>query len=318
MVGSGAPVQLTRGAGLHSAAFAADHHAFLDNVRLADGTMGTQVRDLKGSLLAALPSVAEPVPLLPSLELLRIGKERAFDAYVVRPRTFQANRKYPVILKVYAGPGGKEVVASAQAYLLHQWMADQGFIVVGLDGRGTPGHGRDWERAIKGNFIDVALADQVAGLKLLGERVPEMDLGRVGVSGWSFGGYFSAMATLRRPDVFKCGIAGAPVTDWLNYDTAYTERYLDLPSANPAGYAASSVLTYADQLARPLLLIHGLTDDNVLLIHSLQLMDALFRAGKPFEFLPMSGTHLAGSEDPLLARRLEERMMTFFKHNLQD
>ena len=139
----------------------------------------------------------------------------------------------------------------------------------------------------------------------------------VGVTGWSFGGYFSAMATIRRPDVFRCGVAGAPVVTWENYDTFYTERYLGLPQTDNVAYHISSVLTYAKQLARPLLLIHGLTDDNVYAQHTLQLADALFMAGKPYEFLPMLGTHLAGSSEPVVQLRRRMRLIEFFNRELK-
>jgi dipeptidyl-peptidase-4 len=143
-----------------------------------------------------------------------------------------------------------------------------------------------------------------------------MDLSRVGVTGWSFGGYFAAMATLRRPDVFRCGVAGAPVITWENYDTFYTERYLGLPQTDPEAYQVSSVLSYANKLERPLLLIHGLTDDNVYAQHTLQLCDALFMAGKPYEFMPMLGTHMAGSSDPIVKLRQQQRVMEFFARHL--
>ncbi len=152
--------------------------------------------------------------------------------------------------------------------------------------------------------------DQVAGLQALAKHEPAMDLKRVGVVGWSFGGYFSAMAVMRRPDVFHCGVAGAPVVTWENYDTFYTERYLGLPSQNEEGYRLSNVLTYVDDLCRPLLLIHGLTDDNVYAQHSMQLSEALFKAGKTFNFLPLLGTHMVS--DPLLRLRRQTRIVEFF------
>ena len=117
----------------------------------------------------------------------------------------------------------------AQLAAIDQWLADQGFIVVSIDNRGTPGRGRDWETAIYQKFGTVPLDDQVAGLQALGKKFPEMDLERVGIYGWSFGGYMAALAVLQRPDVFKAAVAGAPVVDWLDYDTHYTERYLGLP-----------------------------------------------------------------------------------------
>ncbi len=312
----GDPVRISQGPGIHSAVHAKDHRTYVHHAWLLDGQESSGVRNADGKLLAVLPSVAENPPFSPRLELVRVGRERVFDALVIRPRDFQPGRKYPVILDVYAGPGIKVVQGTPRYYLNSQWMADQGYIVAMIDGRGTPGHGRDWERAILGNLIDVPLEDQVAGLKALGERFPEMDLTRTGITGGSFGGYFTAMATLRRPEVFRCGVAISSVADWMDYDSCYTERYLDLPSANPEGYRRSSVLTYANKLERPLLIVHGLTDDNVYFAHSFRLMEALFRAGRPFEFLPLPGTHMAGAEDSVLAMRENERVMEFFDRHL--
>lgn len=143
-----------------------------------------------------------------------------------------------------------------------------------------------------------------------------MDLARVGVVGWSFGGYMSALAVLRRPDVFKAAVSGAPVTEWLDYDTFYTERYLGLPAEDRAAYDRSSLLGDAAKLERPLLLIHGTADDNVYFLHSLKLSDALFRAGRPHQFLPLTGfTHMV--PEPLTMQRLEETIVRFFKDAIQ-
>jgi dipeptidyl-peptidase-4 len=239
----------------------------------------------------------------------------AFDAALTRPHHFEPGKKYPVILQVYAGPTAKRVNAVIRDYLPDQWMADQGYIVVRLDGRGTPWHGRDWERVIKFNFIDTALNDQIAGLQALAAQYPELDLARVGVTGWSFGGYFAAMATIRRGDFFRAGVAGAPVITWENYDTHYTERYLGLPQTNPDAYRVSNVTTYVAELRRPLMLIHGLTDDNVYFQHTLQLADALFMAGKPYDLLPMLGTHMIS--DPVVRLRQQQRIIEFFQLHLK-
>ncbi len=313
----GAGTALTTASGQHSASFADNASAFIHSFNLLDGSAGTEVLSADGQHLATLPSVAEKFPALPNLELTRTVGMPSFYAAIVRPHAFQAGKKYPLILAVYAGPTTTTVNSAIRGYLANQWMADHGYIVVRIDGRGTPLRGRDWERIVRGNLIDVALEDQVAGLRALGQRYPELDLTRVGVTGWSFGGYFSAMATIRRPDVFSCGVAGAPVITWENYDTFYTERYLGLPQTDAAAYKISSVLTYAKQLARPLLLIHGLTDDNVYAQHTLQLTDALFMAGKPYEFMPMLGTHMAGSSDPMVQLRENVRVMDFFNRELK-
>ncbi len=311
---NGQRTPLSKGSGVHTATLSDASARWLRRADTMDGRITWEVVDASGGVAAALPSTAEAPKELARLEFMRVKGEREYEGYIIRPRNFQKGGKYPVILDVYAGPHYQEVRALSRRYLIPQWYADHGYIVVGFDGRGTPGRGRDWERAIRGNLIDVALNDQVDALRAAGKLVPEMDLSRVGVSGWSFGGFFSAMATIRRPDVFKAGVAGAPVITWENYDTTYTERYLGLPQENPDAYKISSVLTYAGELQRPLLLIHGAGDDNVYFQHSVQLADALYRAGKPFEFLPLLGTHLVS--DPVNRLRRDGRVIEFFNRHL--
>ena len=307
--------RLTRESGRHDAVFGETKDHFLHRFDLMNGNTGWEVMRLSGEKISSLPSVAERPSSLPRVELVRTEGQRPMDAAIVRPRDFKTGRHYPVILDVYAGPGHKQVLAQPDRYMIDQWMADRGYIVVALDGRGTPAHGREWERAIRGNLIEAALTDQIAGLDALAKQEPAMDLKRVGVVGWSFGGYFSAMAVTQKPEVFRCAVVGAPVVTWENYDTHYTERYLGLPSENAEGYRKSSVLTYASNLSRPLLLIHGLTDDNVYAQHSIQLSQALFEAGKPFNFLPLLGTHMVS--EPLLRLRRQTRIIEFFDATLK-
>jgi len=307
---------VTHEPGRNDGVFARRRGVWVHTLNGATGVVRSTVRGRDGKTLATLRSVAEPPPFMPRVEFVTVGS-RAYHAAIVRPRDARPGARYPVLLYVYGGPHGQEVVQTARSFLLRQWFADQGFVVVTIDGRGTPGRGRGWERVIKGDLIEVALSDQVEALQALGAEHPELDLSRVGVYGWSFGGYFSAMATLRRPDVFRAGIAGAPVVDWRDYDTFYTERYMGLPESNPGGYASANVLTYADQLERPLMVVHGTVDDNVYFQNSMKLVDALFRAGKPFEFLPLAGfTHLV--PDPLVTERLYTRMLEFFRRELGD
>jgi len=272
----------------------------------------------KDGVIAELPSVAEKPPFTPRVEILQVGDRKQY-AGIVRPQKFNARKRYPVILHVYAGPlpagSGGSVASTMPSWLLPQWFADQGFIVVAIDGRGIPGRGRDWERAIYKDFATVTLGDQVAGLKALGRKYREIDMERAGIYGWSFGGYMSALAVLREPKLFKAGIAGAPVTDWYDYDTHYTERYLGIPPADAAAYERSSLLPLAKNLQRPLLLIHGTSDDNVYFRHTLKLANELFRAGKDFELLPLSGfTHMV--PDPVVNEQLYSRMARFFKKHL--
>jgi dipeptidyl-peptidase-4 len=186
----------------------------------------------------------------------------------------------------------------SDAFLQSQWLADQGFAVVVADGRGTPGRGPAWERAVHGDLAGPVLEDQIDALHGVADANPGvLDLSRVGIRGWSFGGFLAALAVLRRPDVFHAAVAGAPVTDWSLYDTHYTERYLGTPQANPDAYARSSLLADAGRLDRPLMLIHGLADDNVVAAHTLRLSGALLAAGKPHTVLPLSGvTHMTPQE----------------------
>jgi len=312
----GPGVQLTRDRGQHNASFFSESRMLVRTSDNFDGTYRSEVLSASdGRVVAVIPSIAESPRQWPATELTRTKGARPFDAALTRPRSFTRGKKYPVILVVYAGPTSKRVVADARSFLTDQWMADQGYVVARIDGRGTPWHGREWERVIKGNFIDVALEDQISGLQALAQQHPELDLTRVGVSGWSFGGYFAAMAAIRRPEIFRCAVVGAAVVTWENYDTHYTERYLGLPQSAPDAYRVSNVTTYASQSSRPLLLIHGLTDDNVYFQHTLQLADALYVAGKSFELLPLLGTHMVN--DPMLRLRQQMRMMDFLNRELR-
>jgi dipeptidyl-peptidase 4 len=282
-----------------------------DTSRSPDALAKTLVRRTDGSVIGELPSVAEEPPYYPRIEFT--GLSAKFVSFIIRPGNFDTARKYPVIVDIYAGPGFNRVEKVAEPYLIDQWFADQGYVVVGFDGRGTPGRGRNWERAIYQKFGEAPINDQVSALTNFAAQHPELDLNRVGITGWSFGGYMSALAVLRRPDVFKAAVAGAPVTDWLDYDTHYTERYLGLPGEDI--YAASSLIDDAPKLHRPLLLIHGTADDNVYFRHSLKLMDALEKAGRPFQFLPIAGsTHMV--LDPSLQVQIEKRTIEFFKASL--
>ncbi len=286
--------------------------------RRADGEGGL------GTLVGAIESKAETPLVTPNVEWTTVGGARAgapdapvWHAALTRPSSFRKGQKLPVLCSVYTGPTSQTVLRTAVSFALDQWAAEHGFIVVRIDNRGTPGRGRAWERMTRGNLIDLQLNDQVAALALLGEKYPELDLGRVGVYGWSFGGYYAAMAACRRPDVYHAACAGAPVTDWADYDTHYTERYLGLPQENPEGYRIGNVMTWAKDLRTPMLLIHGSADDNVYFTHSLKLMEAALRAGTSqwIEFLPLAGqTHVVA--DPDVVERMYRRMIGFFQERL--
>ena len=307
----GAPEQLTRGEGVASAR--AKHGVIVVDTLLERG--GRTSVAITPSGRRELPSVAEQPALAPTtvLETVQLGG-RTHHVAITRPRAFQRGHRYPVLLKVYGGPHAVTVFAARDTYVMDQWYADAGFIVVRSDNRGTPNRGREWERAVLKDLITAPLEDQIGALQAIGARYPELDLSRTGIFGWSFGGYFAAMAALLRPDVFRAAVAGAPVTDWALYDTAYTERYMKTPEQNPEGYRRTSALTHAGKLERPLLLIHGLTDDNVHFAHTLALVESLYAAAKRAEVITLSATHMV--PDPKLNLAREQVQVDFFRQHL--
>ena len=277
------PEVLARRPGERTARIARSSGHYAIGEATLDAPLTTRLFDPKGEFLAELPSVAELPRVWPEPELFTAEVNgETYHAAVLKPRDFDPKKKYPVIDSVYGGPTVTVVTANAVGYLRDQWLADHGAIVVKITALAT--------------------------------RIPQMDVSRIGITGWSYGGTSSAAAVTLRPDVFKVAVAGAPVTDWADYDTHYTERYLDLPAANPEGYAKSNLVERAGELTRPLLLIHGSGDDNVYFLHSLRLADALFKAGKPFEFLPLVNfTHMVAN--PVVQERLDDRVAEFlFRH----
>ena len=314
--GSSPPRTLSETAGYDEIVSSGDGPLFVYRAARLGGSPQYRVADRTGHTLGVLASSAERAGFEPRVELTTVGDDPRWHAAIVRPRDFDTTRKYPVVLHVYGGPTSQTVLADDSKYLIDQWIADRGFVVVAIDGRGTPGRDRAWARAVRGDLISLPLEDQATALGLLGERYTELDLERVGVYGWSFGGYFTAMALARRPDRFHVGVAGAPVVDWRDYDTHYTERYMGLPAENPEGYARANVLTWAAQLERPLLVVHGTADDNVYLVHSLRLADALLRARRPFELLPLPGMTHQVREDAYV-RVWHERLIETFERHLR-
>ncbi|MDA4890036.1 prolyl oligopeptidase family serine peptidase [Streptomyces sp. MS2A] len=280
---------------------------------------GARVQVLRdGKPAATVASYAEDPGLSPRVTLTHGGARRVPCA-VLMPTDYHGDTPLPVLLDPYGGPHGQRVVAAHNAHLTSQWFADQGFAVVVADGRGTPGRSPAWEKAVRDDVAAVVLQDQVDALQALAADFP-LDLDRVAIRGWSFGGYLAALAALRRPDVFHAAVVGAPVTDLRLYDTHYEERYLGDPREQPDVYRRNSViddagLVDAAEPHRPMMVIHGLADDNVVVAHSLRLSSALLAAGRPHEVLPLSGvTHMTPQES--VAENLLLLQVDFLKRSL--
>lgn len=244
-----------------------------------------------------------------------ISTDRALNSAVITPANHDGGL-LPVLLDPYGGPHALRVQKARSAFSASQWFADQGFVVIVTDGSGTPARGPKFEQEVLGNMADPALDDQVAALHALAKQYEGlMDLTRVGIRGWSYGGYLAALAVMKRPDVFHAGVAGAPVTDWRLYDTHYTERYLGHPETNADAYERTDLMPLAPLLERPLMLIHGLADDNVVAAHTFQLSRALLEAGRPHQVLPLSGvSHMTPQES--VAENLLKLQVAFLKDAL--
>lgn len=241
----------------------------------------------------SIRDLAETPVVEPGVRMMTVGA-LGLRVGVVMPSAHAPGTRLPVLALPYGGPAAQKVMAERRSWLEAQWWADQGFAVVVADGRGSPGRGRAWERHIHRDLAGPVLEDQVTAISEAVASDPDLDDSRVGICGWSFGGYLAALAVLRRPDVFHAAVAGAPVTDWRLYDTYYSERYLGHPGTDPAPYDQCSLIADCPRLKRPLLLVHGLADDNVYFAHTIRLSAALLEQGCEHSVLPLSGiTHMA-------------------------
>src|SRR5215813_6033947 len=288
--GPGGLAQITAEAGVHHGRRAGGTTVIVSRTLTEAGARPRVVRDgppaIPATPLAPRPRLPAPRP-----DIFAAASRDIRTALLLPSWHEPGSRKLPVLLDPYGGPHVQRVLAAQAAYLTSQWLADQGFAVVVADGRGTPARGPEWDRAVWHDLDDPVLDDQVEALHAAAGRCRDLDTSRVAIRGWSFGGYLAALAVLRRPDVFHAAIVGAPVTDWRLYDTHYTERYLGDPAGNPAAYEISSLNDDPERavatVIRPLLIIHGLADDNVFVAHSLRLSSALLAAGYPHSVLPL-------------------------------
>jgi dipeptidyl-peptidase-4 len=308
--------RLSEEPGVHSAVRAGGVTVLVSAVPDRPGVQAQVLRE--GKKTTPVTSYAEDPGLSPRVTLT-LGGARQIPCAVLMPRDYHGDTPLPVLLDPYGGPHGQRVTAAHNPHLTSQWFADQGFAVVVADGRGTPGRSPAWEKAVRDDIAAVALQDQVDALQALAADFP-LDLTRVGIRGWSFGGYLAALAALRRPDVFHAAVVGAPVTDLRLYDTHYQERYIGHPAEQPEVYRRNSViddagLVDAAEPHRPMMIIHGLADDNVVVAHSLRLSSALLAAGRAHEVLPLSGvTHMTPQET--VAENLLLLQLAFLKRAL--
>jgi len=310
-LGGGAVERLSRTNGTHAASFARNASVYVDN--WSNTTTPPQIELFKanGDKLATLlkNDLADPqhpyAKYRQAQRPVEFGTLTAADGHttlhysLIKPAGFDPKRRYPVMVQVYGGPAAQTVTdawAAKGDALFNQYLAQQGYVVFSLDNRGTPRRGRDFGGALYGRQGTVEVDDQLRGVAWLKSQ-PWVDGARIGVQGWSNGGYMTLMLLAKHSEAYACGVAGAPVTDWALYDTHYTERYMNLPAANVEGYREARIASHLDGLKAKLLLIHGMADDNVLFTNSTSLMSELQKRDTPFELMTYPGAKhgLSGS-----------------------
>jgi len=310
--------RVTEAKGTHGVNLSPNHKYFIDRYSNANligstylyNTSGEKIRDLVVNDMATFQDYS-----LSPVEFFRFkttdGVE--LDASIIKPANFDPSKKYPVLVNNYSGPGSK-TVADAWGSLWFQMLAQKGYIIFALDNRGTSGRGESFKKIVYKNLGYWEVNDQIEGAKYLAS-LPYVDANRIGIWGWSYGGYASALTLAKAPDYFKAAIAVAPVTDWRFYDNIYTERYMSTPQLNPKGYETSSVMMYANQLKGKLLLIHGTADDNVHFENSVALVTKLVAENKPFQtmYYPEKNHGISGGKTRL---HLYELMTKFILENL--
>lgn len=307
---TGALEPVTQEAGFHAAALSADGRYLLEQFSSEDAPPVTRVLPTAGGAAQTLAPAHPPALALPALrrEFVTVKAHDGVDlhAQLVKPADFDPSRKYPVIVHWYGGPGLQMVSNRYGATNIFNIIerdilyTQAGYLVWRLDNRGSFGRGHAFETPVFGELGKAALDDQLAGIEHL-RGLPYVDAARIGTDGKSFGGYMTLYALTHAPDVFRCGVAGAAPTDWRYYDTIYTERYMRTPQINPDGYRATNLIQQVDRLRAAPLLIHGLNDTNVHLQNSVNYIEALEAADKPFSFIPLPNRGHSFRGDGLVA-----------------
>lgn len=294
---TGAPRRITRESGWHAVSMSGDASVYLDTYSDPLQPPRLTLHDARGNVRATLVAneidAAHPyaryLPLHqpPEFGTLRAADGQTLHYSLLKPPGMEPGKRYPVIVEVYGGPGVQRV-RRAWGNLFQQLLAQSGYVVFALDNRGSGLRGDAFESALHRDLGRVETEDQQAGAAFL-RTLPYVDPERIGIWGWSYGGYMALNAMTRAPGSFAAGVAGAPVTDWRLYDTHYTERYMGTPAENPEGYSRSNVMTHAAALQGSLLVLHGMADDNVLFTHSTALFQTLQQLDKPFDAMPYPG-----------------------------
>lgn len=312
---SGEVKQITKGAGVRNA-FASDDYLIVSEQNLYENTKFRVFKKIDSCWqnFAEIRNLSKEPIVSPDAKFIK-SQNQNLEVAVILPKNATMSQKLPILMMPYGGPHAQMVVEARDAYLIEQWWANQGFAVVIADGRGSPGRNIKWEKSIKNQLLNTPIEDQIEALDAACLKFKQLDRKRVGIVGWSFGGFLAGAALLKNPEIFKAAISGAPVTNWQLYDTHYTERYLGDPKKEDNRYGQNSLIRIAKQLKRSLMLIHGMADDNVVVAHSLKLSEELFKHGKMHQFLPLANvTHMAAGTKT--AKSLLEIQLKFFKDNL--
>jgi dipeptidyl-peptidase-4 len=324
--GGKSPTKVTKASGWHETVMADSAGAYIDSYSSSKKPPGVSLHSSDGTRLTWLVENAldESHPYFPYLERHQVpefGELEAEDGQtlhysLLKPFDFDPGKRYPVIVFTYGGPGAQVVNNQwTGSTVFHQYLQQQGYLIFVLDNRGSTNRGTAFEFPIYRQMSRVEVRDQQRGVDFLA-TLPFVDAKRVGIYGWSYGGYMTLMAMMQAPDTFKAGVSGAPVTDWRLYDTHYTERYMSTPSDNPEGYEQANVLSYVESLRGALLVVHGMADDNVLLNHSTQLLREMQKKGVQFDsMLYPNETH--GFRDPDINVHRITMMMRFLDRHLK-
>jgi dipeptidyl-peptidase-4 len=306
------PVRLSSGPGLHTGRRAAG--TLLLDSRTERGPRATLRRD--GGAGTAVGCLAAKPLLAPRVTWLRAGEREIRTALVLPSWYGTGGEPLPVLVASYGGPAMRLVTRGGGWSMVEaQWFAEEGFAVVVADGRGTPGRGPAWEKSVRGDSLSAPIEDQVTALRAAAEHCPDLDLGRVAIRGWSYGGTLATAAVIRRPEVFHAAISGAAPSDQRLYDTHWRERFLGHPDEEPAAYERSSPIGEAALLRRPLLLVHGMADDNVVVAHTLRMSAALLAAHRPHQVLPLSSVAHAPT-DATVVEGLLRHQVNFLREAL--